>query len=85
MKQVLAARTGQLRDLLHAAGLDDLAGTNLFQTATTRLASTLHERLAQARIWTRIFGDWPGHIRFGLPGSDADFARLRSVMLDGET
>lgn len=85
MKQTLARDTSRLRETLRAAGLDRLSGTDLFQTAGTPDAPALHETLARAHIWTRIFDGWPGHIRFGLPASDTAFARLEQALPKGAT
>ncbi|WP_281019968.1 threonine-phosphate decarboxylase CobD [Minwuia sp. IMCC3060] len=85
MKQTLSRETLRLREMLASAGLDRLSGTDLFQTAEAPDAAALHETLARARIWTRIFDDWPDHIRFGLPASDAAFGRLEQALSQGVT
>jgi len=85
MKQTLARDTFRLQELLRAAGLGQPVGTDLFQTVRTPDAPVLHEALARAQIWTRIFDGWPGHIRFGLPASDAAFARLGQALSPGAT
>ncbi len=85
MKQRLSRDTSRLREMLRAAGLDQLTGTDLFQTGGTPDAPALHEALARAHIWTRIFDGWPGHIRFGLPASDMAFARLEQALPKGTT
>lgn len=85
MKQTLARDTCRLREMLRAAGLGQPVGTDLFQTAGTPDAPALHEALARAHIWTRIFDGWPGHIRFGLPASATAFARLEQALPKGMT
>ncbi|MDF1736065.1 MAG: threonine-phosphate decarboxylase CobD [Minwuia sp.] len=83
MKRVLARDTARLQGLLRSVGLTEFAGTDLFQTVRTADAQKLHETLARAHVWTRIFDDWPDHVRFGLPASDMEFARLAQALKPG--
>lgn len=83
MKQVLARDTARLRQILSTAGLEIIGGTDLFQTVATTDATAQHETLARTHIWTRIFDDWPGHLRFGLPGTEAAFGRLEQALTGG--
>lgn len=80
MKQTLHDDCAQVRKILNGNGLTDLMGTDLFQTARTPGARTIHESLASAHIWTRVFDTWPDHIRFGIPGTDAGFDRLDAAL-----
>lgn len=84
MKQTLTQDCASLRKVLQDNGLTDLMGTDLFQTAHTPEATAIHERLARAHIWTRIFDTWPDHIRFGVPGSAEDFTRLHTALQTGK-
>lgn len=71
-----ATRTRLTRD---AARLDRMAatagwrligGTTLFRTYDTGDAATAQERLAQGRVWSRIFPYSDGWLRLGLPDGD---------------
>jgi cobalamin biosynthetic protein CobC len=79
------ARTGLERGrellaaMLEAAGLSLVGGTDLFQLADAPDAKGLHEALARQGVWTRIFDDQPGRIRFGLPADDR-FDRLAAAL-----
>ena len=69
--------TGRLRLdwLLAGHGLEVAGGTDLFRLVRTDDARALHENLARHGVWTRIFAELPGAIRFGLPPEDG-FERL---------
>ncbi len=69
----------RLAQLLHAAGLPPAGGCELFQWVPTKQAETIHRQLAQRGILTRYFAE-PGSLRFGLPGSEADWGRLRATL-----
>ena len=84
MRQDLARRSAQLDTLLTAARLRVLGGTTLFRLVESAAASPVHERLARAGIWTRRFPDHPHWLRFGLPGSAADFDRLQNALLHSD-
>jgi cobalamin biosynthetic protein CobC len=75
----LQAARRRLDDLLDAAGLTRLGGTDLFVLAEASDAAGLHESLARQGILTRAFEDQPGRIRFGLPADDA-FDRLAAAL-----
>lgn len=74
-------RSGRERlvGILTAAGLGIAGGTDLFQLAVAPDAVSLHESLARQGVWTRIFDDQPGRIRFGLPADD-QFDRLAAAL-----
>lgn len=74
-RQRLHSDATHLRDLLAGYGLPPSGGTALFQWAVTPRAALLHERLARQGILTRLFAE-PASLRFGLPGSEAEWARL---------
>lgn len=80
MKQTLHGDCAAMRKILNGNGLTDLMGTDLFQTARTARAQAIHESLASAHVWTRVFDTWPDHIRFGIPGTDAGFDRLNAAL-----
>ena len=71
----------RLDHLLRATGAELVGGTSLFRTFQVQDGSQLlHQRLAQAHILTRVFPYSTTWIRFGLPGSDADWARLEAAL-----
>lgn len=81
----LATRTRLQQDgvrlarLLHDAQLPPAGGCGLFQWVVSDLAEALHTRLAQRGILTRLFAQ-PRALRFGLPGTEAEWARLQSAL-----
>jgi cobalamin biosynthetic protein CobC len=66
--------------VLLAGGLKLVGGCPLFRTAFAENAPAVHERLARRGIWIRIFEDWPGLIRFGLPRDSDGLARLAGAL-----
>ena len=74
-RQHLLQAGKRLRDLLTRHGLAPDGGCGLFQWVCTPDAERLHQRLARQGILTRLFDD-PPSLRFGLPGSESDWARL---------
>ncbi len=69
-----------LKGLLCAKGLKDLGGTALFRLAGHRRAQNLFERLGRAGILVRPFAEAPDRLRFGLPASKKDRARLAAAL-----
>lgn len=62
------------------AGWHPLGGTHLFRLIGTPDAQDAQDRLARARIWSRIFpysGRW---LRLGVPGTRAEFDRLADAL-----
>jgi cobalamin biosynthetic protein CobC len=57
-----------------------LGGTELFRLYRTADAPAAQERLAKARIWSRIFPWSPNLIRLGLPGTEQEWARLQEAL-----
>ncbi|MBZ9935494.1 threonine-phosphate decarboxylase CobD [Mesorhizobium sp. BR1-1-16] len=78
-RQSLAERRCKLDDLLARHGLSVAGGTDLFRLVRADDSATLHRELARLGIWTRIFADLPGTIRFGLP-PDSGFERLDEAL-----
>ncbi len=76
----LATDARRLSALGRAAGWREVGGTALFRTFETADASAAHERLARARIWSRIFPYSSRWIRLGLPGDEAGWERLAAAM-----
>ncbi|HKB60019.1 MAG TPA: threonine-phosphate decarboxylase CobD [Gallionellaceae bacterium] len=78
-RQRLLADSVRLAGLLRAAGLPPAGGCALFQWVVTGEAEGLHRRLAEAAILTRWFPE-TGSVRFGLPGTEADWQRLEQAL-----
>jgi len=66
----LTGEADRLDDLAHGAGWSLIGGTPLFRLYETGNAIAAQEKLARAKIWSRIF-DKPGWLRLGLPGDEA--------------
>ncbi len=75
----LVAEGERLRVLLARHGLEPQGGCALFQWVRTATAPDLHEGLACQGILTRLFED-PPSLRLGLPGTEADWARLDAAL-----
>ncbi|MFC2969103.1 threonine-phosphate decarboxylase CobD [Acidimangrovimonas pyrenivorans] len=76
----LRAETGRLDRLAGGAGWELAGGTDLFRLYRTPDAGAAQDRLARARIWSRIFPWSPALIRLGLPGTAAEWARLETAL-----
>ncbi len=55
-------------------------GTPLFRLYETGDATRAQEKLARSRIWSRVFPYHSGWLRLGLPGSEAEWARLSAAL-----
>lgn len=75
----LVRDSARLARLLTAHGLPPTGGCALFQWVCTARAAALHEALARRGILTRLF-DTPASLRFGLPGTAADWRRLDQAL-----
>ncbi|HUX90920.1 MAG TPA: threonine-phosphate decarboxylase CobD [Gallionellaceae bacterium] len=73
-----------LAQLLQHAGLPPCGGCGLFQWVQTAQAEAIHQQLAQRGILTRLFTQ-PLSLRFGLPGSTAEWARLQRALAEINT
>lgn len=81
------AETGMAR-ARDAARLDNLlaphgrivGGTALFRLLETPQAAALFARLGRQGIYVRRFQNAPDRLRFGLPGDEAGWSRLRSAL-----
>lgn len=69
----------RLAQLLSDAGLPPAGGCGLFQWVLTKQAEAIHQQLAQRGILTRLFSQ-PRSVRFGLPGSAAEWDRLSTAL-----
>jgi cobalamin biosynthetic protein CobC len=70
----------RLDHLARGAGWSLVGGTGLFRLYETGNAIAAQERLARAKIWSRIFGNRPGWLRLGLPGSETEWMRLATAL-----
>lgn len=69
----------RLATLLEQHGLKPQGGCALFQWLVTERAEQLHEFMARRGILLRLFTQ-TSSLRFGLPGEDADWARLTAAL-----
>lgn len=76
----LADDAARLDALLAGAGFEIVGGTSLFRLARVTDAPARFETLARSGILTRPFDHDAGLLRFGLPGFDADWARLAAAL-----
>jgi cobalamin biosynthetic protein CobC len=80
MRGKLEADAFALSEILTAAGFSLGGGSLLFKLAQASDAPHYFETLAKAGIWARRFQTRPDWLRFGLPASDADRARLSAAL-----
>jgi cobalamin biosynthetic protein CobC len=76
----LVERSNQLGDLLEKNGFSPIGATPLFRLVSAPNARRIHDALAREGIWTRAFPYAPQWLRFGLPGTDADFGFLERAL-----
>jgi cobalamin biosynthetic protein CobC len=76
----LAADGRRMDALAAGAGWRLAGGSSLFRLFETPDAARAQERLARARIWSRIFPYSATWLRLGLPGSDAEWTRLAAAL-----
>lgn len=76
----LAADARRLDALLTRAGLEVAGGTDLFRLTHFEEAWAVYHALAGRGILCRAFPAHPEWLRFGLPGSDAEFDRLERAL-----
>lgn len=76
----LQAELPRIDALALGAGWRIDGGTTLFRLYHTPDAVLAQDRLARARIWSRIFPWHPTWLRLGLPGSESEWSRLAAVL-----
>lgn len=81
--RLVSLRT-RLDGVLSEAGLEIVGGTDLFRLTRSNGAARLHAHLGSRGILTRDFDYDTQIIRIGLPGNDADFARLAQALASFE-
>lgn len=76
-----AADAARLDRLLESAAAGKVVGgTCLFRLLEREDAPALFAHLGQRGIWVRRFQQNPSRLRFGLPGSDAEWHRLAAAL-----
>jgi cobalamin biosynthetic protein CobC len=78
----IAQSAQRLDELLRGAALEIVGGTALYRLVRSAAAAELFDRLGRAGIFVRRFADQPTWLRFGLPGPEAEWERLRTVLVD---
>ncbi|NTZ92262.1 threonine-phosphate decarboxylase CobD [Agrobacterium tumefaciens] len=81
MRLQLAKEARRMNDLLKEARLEIAGGTSLFTLVRDKRATALFGHLGRRGILVRIFDERPNDMRFGLPGSEADWQRLDEALL----
>lgn len=76
----LARDMVRLKALGRGAGWSLVGEGSLFATFETGDAAGWQERLAEGRIWSRIFPWSAGWLRLGLPGDEAGWVRLARAL-----
>jgi cobalamin biosynthetic protein CobC len=79
-RETLARKAHHLDELLVQAGATNLQGTTLFRLYDVADAQAWFEKLAHARILSRIFPYSKTLIRLGLPGSARDWSQLQMAL-----
>ncbi|MFM0592876.1 threonine-phosphate decarboxylase CobD [Paraburkholderia dilworthii] len=80
MRSQLNLESERLTNLLHAQGLATRS-TPLFAWTDDAHAPALHDALARRGVWTRLFTS-SRSVRFGLPGSEAEWARFEQSLVE---
>lgn len=70
----------RLDEMAQAQGWRLVGGASLFRLYETPDALAAQEKLARAQIWSRVFAQNPAWLRLGLPGSEAEWARLAEAL-----
>ena len=77
----LSAASERLKALLGAAGLEPVGRTELFCLVRSTHAGEIFERLGEAGICVRRFDENVQLLRFGLPGTEMDWQRLKDALV----
>lgn len=78
-RQLLSVETARLDALMEAKGAELVGGTVLFRLFRVDDAATWQARLAQGRVWSRVFPHEPTWIRLGLPPATG-WAQLEAAL-----
>ncbi len=79
-RSVLRKASARLDALLEQAGLVEQGGTALFRLVQTRHAKPLFTHFLAHKIYVRRFDDHNEWLRFGLPGNEENWNRLRHAL-----
>jgi cobalamin biosynthesis protein CobC len=71
----------RLDAILADLALPLVGGTSLFRLVQTPAANALFQHLGEAGIWVRAFAEHPKWLRFGLPGNEAAWKRLKAALV----
>jgi cobalamin biosynthesis protein CobC len=71
----------RLDAILHEARLQIIGGTSLFRTVRMSGAAQVFFQLGRAGILVRRFSQWPELLRFGLPGDEKAWERVRAALI----
>jgi cobalamin biosynthesis protein CobC len=80
-RAMLAREAQRLDEILIDAGLAIIGGTSLFRLVRHQAASELFQQLGRAGVFVRRFPAQPTWLRFGLPGSEEAWQRLRTALM----
>jgi cobalamin biosynthetic protein CobC len=80
MRERLEAESRRLDSVLAGCGIEVVGGTSLFRLVRTSAADHLFHHLGRAGIFVRRFPQHPAWLRFGLPGSQTAWDRLRIAL-----
>lgn len=70
----------RLDAIVQSQGWQLVGGTPLFRLYETDDALAAQARLARGHIWSRVFAPKPTWLRLGVPGSEAEWARVAEVL-----
>src|SRR5580693_9256859 len=73
--------TQRLDAMLADLALPLVGGTSLFRLVQTPAANALFQHLGEAGIWVRVFPQNAKWLRFGLPGNEAAWKRLKAALV----
>jgi cobalamin biosynthetic protein CobC len=76
----LETEARRLDALAFKSGWRLIGGTPLFRLYDAGNGAGVQERLAGARIWSRIFNERPSWLRLGLPGDETEWGRLAEAL-----
>lgn len=65
---------------LSGAGLEIIGGTSLFRLTRAKEAAWLFRHLGETGIYVRRFTEYPAWLRFGLPGGEDEWQRLKAAL-----
>ncbi|MBR1087134.1 threonine-phosphate decarboxylase [Bradyrhizobium manausense] len=76
----LARDCVRLDEMVQPQGWRLVGGAPLFRLYEMPDALAAQEKLARARIWSRIFAQSPAWLRLGIPGAEVEWSRLAEVL-----